>query len=147
MTESKNLLDLDELLDQPNIDYWSDEGITIAEEILDRMSASERNALSRIAPTKTVVWKEHLSQCLRHYRESWSTNLLKEFVFDADLDVAVAAADSLRDHLPLPGEREDLLCRVKALRSQARNLYVPALNALIDGLSNSESLAPTVRHN
>jgi hypothetical protein len=136
-TKSGLLIELDELLKEPSVDYWSDEGVTIAQNLTDKLRSDDFEDLQRNTPTQPSQWKRRLCECLSHTPGRPAQHLLVDLLFDSDQNVALAAADSLRVRLPLEDvDRARVKHRAEELLATARSVYIPGLKLLIAGLSN-----------
>jgi hypothetical protein len=133
---------LDELLNETSVDYWSDEGVTIAQEILVGLGDDEWAHLAHKARAESSLWKRNFCDALSHPRSLRAGKLLVEFLSDPDQVVVLAAADSLRFQLPLAGsDRDRVLGRAQQLLTQASPIYQVSLKALIGAIAKPELVA------
>lgn len=77
-------------------DYWSDEGITIASAQLNKFSEEDWITLSRSWADKSTEWKVRCAETLDAPFLAEAIKVLLAMLHDADSNVVIAAADSLR---------------------------------------------------
>lgn len=77
-------------------DFWSDVAIDEAASVLAKFSAQDWNRLSVSWSEEAVAWKVRCAQTLDTGLQDQGREILLAMLRDADPDVIVAAADSLR---------------------------------------------------
>jgi len=138
-SQAGRLKELDELLNETSVDYWSDEGVTIAQGILAGLGGQEWDDLTRRVRAESPGWKEHLADALSHATNPQAKNVLVDLLFDPNLDVALTAAVSLRSQVPLSdADCGRVLARARHLLALSRPIYRRSLEALIGATAKPE---------
>lgn len=79
-----------------SINFWSDEGICAACEILSKFSDEDWNTLAQRWRGNTNDWKVRCAETIDSHSSQLVMEILLDMLEEADSDVVVAAADSLR---------------------------------------------------
>lgn len=79
-----------------SINFWSDEGICAACEILNKFSNEDWDALAQRWHSNTNEWKVRFAETLDSHSSQLVMEILLQMLEEDDNDVVIAAADSLR---------------------------------------------------
>lgn len=77
-------------------DYWSDVGLDIACEMLNKFSKNDWTSLSNNWTKQIAIWKERCAETLDSGQTDDGLALLLAMIYDSNVDVVIAAVDSLR---------------------------------------------------
>lgn len=101
-------------------DFWSDDGIGIACEMLGTFAADDWNALSEHWATAPKYWRVRCAEALDTDLSREGAAILLSMLRDPSSDVVVAAIDSLRSWPQLPAQSADLdVERLASIREDA----------------------------
>lgn len=90
--------ELDEYLNREySSNYWSDDAVLYAQELLQGFDASDWNQLLMHWRSKSPQWQHYCAEILPWGETDKAVSLLVEMVQTPDDELVVAAADSLRD--------------------------------------------------
>jgi hypothetical protein len=82
-------------------DYWSDEGISFAEAKLYKFSDKDWLAINEKWKNKNCFWLIKCASVLGDFNDSKSMELLMEFLAVDDIEVQIAALDSINSLLSM----------------------------------------------
>lgn len=140
---------LDELLSRDvSDDYWSDELVLGARELVKRCTATDWAVFAAAWPERDEDWQLRLADALSWGEPALVMPLLAEMVERADDEVSLAAADTLATmDVPVPAElfTHHALARLEALAktSSFNNVVVENLIArLLEPPEADEGTAP-----
>lgn len=89
--------EFDEYLSQEyNINYWSDDAIDYAYDLIQKMTPSDWNALKSCWRDRPGQWQYYCAQVISRADSGQAIPLLIEMIQIPDDELAVTAADSLR---------------------------------------------------
>lgn len=80
-------------------DYWEDEGIDEATEILQQFSSSDWDALKEKSECGPSRWKTRCAQTLSEVKSNSSISILLQLLLSTDNDVVEASIDSINSLL------------------------------------------------
>ena len=63
------------------VDYWYDEGATIAEDMLHKFKNHDWESLLHMLPNRTIGWKRRLAYCLHDSSDLKQLETLWEFIY------------------------------------------------------------------
>lgn len=78
------------------IDYWFDEGASIAEDMIQKFDCRDWEALREELPKKTIGWKRRLSYCLHDSTDIRGLEVLLILINTDDEELFETSVDSLR---------------------------------------------------
>ena len=78
------------------MDYWYDEGVDIAREIIADLKPCDWEMLLEKVSTKDVEWKKKIAYCLYDRDKEYGSSLLLELLDTEDEELFEIALDSLR---------------------------------------------------
>lgn len=102
------------------IDYWYDEGVFIAQEMLQDFTEEDWNVLSLNLPVKSIGWKRRLAYCLHDGENIKQLEILLELIDSDDSELFELVVDSLRsfsneESRSIIQNNEKLILKVKEL--------------------------------
>lgn len=105
------------------VDYWYDEGVNIAENMLHEFDDNDWKTLSRSIPDKTVEWKKRLAYCLHDESNLNQLTVLLRLVDTDNSELFEIAVDSLRgftskECLDLIQNDSQIIFKIKELSSK-----------------------------
>ena len=77
-------------------DYWYDEGVLIAEDMLQKFDASDWDLLKQVLPERSNGWKCRLAYCLGEPDDPRHLETLLALADSDDTELFVTAVDALR---------------------------------------------------
>lgn len=80
------------------LDYWYDEGFSIAQDMLSRFSEDDWNQLRKQLEERSLGWKRRLAYCLHDSENSNEIIVLSDLIESDDEELFEIAVDSLRCH-------------------------------------------------
>lgn len=78
------------------VDYWYDEGVDIAENMLHEFSNNDWKSLLEIIPKRTVEWQKLLAYCMHDGNDLNQLAVLLKLVGTEDSELFEIVVDSLR---------------------------------------------------
>lgn len=78
------------------VDYWYDEGVDIAENMLHEFSNNDWKSLLEIIPKRTVEWQKRLAYCMHDGNDLNQLAVLLKLVGTDDSELFEIVVDSLR---------------------------------------------------
>lgn len=78
------------------VDYWYDEGVDIAENMLHEFSNNDWKSLLEIIPNRTVEWQKFLAYCMHDGNDLNQLAVLLKLVMTEDSELFEIVVDSLR---------------------------------------------------
>ena len=78
------------------VDYWYDEGVDIAENMLYEFSNNDWKSLLEIIPKRTVEWQKRLAYCMHDGNDLNQLEVLLKLVGTEDSELFEIVVDSLR---------------------------------------------------
>lgn len=85
------------LLKEVPIDYWEDELVIIAQELVESLKEEDWKQMIKVMKSKNSEWKRRLSQVIDEAEENkFALDILLILMEDEDIMVSIAAIDSLR---------------------------------------------------
>ncbi|MCI8429874.1 MAG: hypothetical protein HFI16_06400 [Lachnospiraceae bacterium] len=104
------------------IDYWYDEGVDIAREIISEFKESDWKMLLEEISKKDVEWKKRIAYCLYNYDNKYEWLLLVELLnTEEDDELLVISLDSLRSFINM--ETTEFLTSNPAVFCKIKRLY------------------------
>ena len=104
------------------IDYWYDEGVDIAREIISEFKESDWKMLLEEISKKDVEWKKRISYCLYNCDNKYEWLLLVELLnTEEDDELLVISLDSLRSFINM--ETTEFLTSNTAVFCKIKRLY------------------------
>lgn len=79
-----------------DVDYWYDEGVAIAENILLKFCDNDWKALLEIIPKRTAEWQKRLAYCLHDGNDLNQLRVLLRLADTDDSELFEIVVDSLR---------------------------------------------------
>ena len=101
-----------------SVDYWSDEGIGIAEEKLADFSDGDWEQLGIASDNRGSLWLTRCAEVLGDHEESLSVQLLMKLARNSDVEVQIAALDSMNSLLNLVSVEDGVLGELKSIVGQ-----------------------------
>lgn len=127
--------ELDEYLREDyNIDYWSDDAIDYAYDLIQKMTPRDWDTFKACWRTRPQQWQYYSAQILSRAHMDNAIPLLLEMIQTPDDELAVTAADSLRSlyagELDLEVD-SSVVDRLKALAQAQPGLTARVVNELL----------------
>lgn len=126
--------DLDRYLSQQySDDYWSDEAILYAHELIHGLSPAGWRDLSELWRRRDAPWQTRCAQILSQGEQGLAVKLLIDMVKNGAVEVKLAALDSLREAAPEALGAQDrayLLDEVTQLMRTVGGIHAIMLNDL-----------------
>jgi len=118
------------LLIEHNINYWEDDAVDHALELLEALDDAGRDALEAARVDRQPSWRRQLASALCGDESAAGRATLASMLSDPDIAVALEAAESLegRDDLPLP---DGLQPTLRALRERSTSPDRVTIDALL----------------
>lgn len=91
-----------------SVNYWSDEGIDAAREMLDAFSDSDWGVLLQTWAVQSAEWRVRCAETIDSQSHPAAAKLLLAMLHDSDDDVKIAAIDALRSLDSLVLKPEDI---------------------------------------
>ncbi|MGO2340748.1 MAG: hypothetical protein ACTH5M_09155 [Psychrobacter sp.] len=102
-------------------DYWSDEGISIAEAMLCKFSDEDWLIIKEQLKHRNYPWLERCANVLGDFNDSKSMKLLIKFLDIDDVEVQIAALDSINSLLSMAvitkDTNNDLIGKINKVQS------------------------------
>lgn len=77
-------------------DYWYDEGVLIAEDMLQKFESNDWESLIQVLPKRTIGWKRRLAYCLNDSNDLKQLETLLILIDTDDTELFEISVDSLR---------------------------------------------------
>jgi hypothetical protein len=125
--------ELDEMLTgEYSSDYWSDDVVVSAGELVDNFQPSDWDAARSLWKSRPETWQGRFAEVLSRGPSEVATPMLAEMIELGSDDLALAAADSLRsfdEELPAGALTDNARSRLEGIAAQSRlnKLVVDAL--------------------
>lgn len=106
-------------------DYWHDEGIDIALDMLYKFKETDWVRLSNDLPMKNTYWKVKLANCLGDVDNPYARDLLILMVEKNNGELLEASIDSLRNKdlsNMTPSEKDKILIKINTIIPQCDNI-------------------------
>lgn len=87
---------LEFIKDDFSVDYWYDEGASIAENMLSEFKTNDWELLFKAVPERTIEWKKRLAYCLHDGDDINQLKILLELIETEDSELFELVVDSLR---------------------------------------------------
>ena len=103
-------------------DYWYDEGVFIAENMLQQFGNNDWEELIQVLPERTIGWKRRLAYCLDDSEnlKQLETLLLLTDTDDNELfEIAVDSLRSFKDSQAVLENSNDIIKKIEALMPEA----------------------------
>ncbi|MBC7796090.1 MAG: hypothetical protein H7Z37_04365 [Pyrinomonadaceae bacterium] len=119
-----------------SVDYWSDDVIGYASELIHNCTATDWDNLEKVWKSKNVQWQNYLAQILAWGNLDRAVPLLLELLSVDNEEVVVSAADSLREirvnirPITITREIENYLSRI-ALQTKS-DLSAQSINIFLE---------------
>lgn len=102
------------------VDYWYDEGVIIAENMLQEFCTNDWKSLVQIIPKRTTEWKKHLAYCMHDGNDMNQLMVLLTLINTEDIELLEIVVDSLRgfsseESLSLIQNNIQVLSKIKEL--------------------------------
>lgn len=78
------------------VDYWYDEGVSIAEDMLQKFENNDWESLLQVLPKRTIGWKRRLAYCLHDSGDLRQLETLLVLIDTDDTELFEISVDSLR---------------------------------------------------
>lgn len=78
------------------VDYWYDEGVNIAENMIYEFEDSDWKNLLEAVPKRTIEWQKRLAYCMHDGNDLNQLNILLDLVETNDNELFEIVIDSLR---------------------------------------------------
>lgn len=78
------------------VDYWYDEGVDIAEDMICKFNDEDWKELLRAIPVRTVEWKKRLAYCMHDGNDLNQLGVLLNLIETEDSELFEIVVDSLR---------------------------------------------------
>lgn len=106
------------------VDYWYDEGVDIAENMLHEFSNNDWKSLLEIIPKRTVEWQKLLAYCMHDGNDLNQLAVLLKLVGTEDSELFEIVVDSLRgftskESLNLIQNNSQVVSKIKELLPKA----------------------------
>lgn len=106
------------------VDYWYDEGVDIAENMLHKFSNNDWKSLLEIIPKRTVEWQKLLAYCMHDGNDLNQLAVLLKLVGTEDSELFEIVVDSLRgftskESLNLIQNNSQIVLKIKELLPKA----------------------------
>ena len=106
------------------VDYWYDEGVDIAENMLQEFSDNDWKSLLEIMPMRTVEWQKLLAYCMHDGNDLNQLAVLLKLVETEDSGLFEIVVDSLRgfaskESLSLIQSNSQVVSKIKELMPKA----------------------------
>ena len=106
------------------VDYWYDEGVDIAENMLHKFSDNDWKLLLDIIPQRTVEWQKRLAYCMHDGNNLNQLEVLVELAKNNDSELFEIVVDSLRsfrskDNLNTIYDNANISLKIKELSPKA----------------------------
>lgn len=106
------------------VDYWYDEGVDIAENMLREFSNNDWKSLLEIIPKRTVEWQKLLAYCMHDGSDLNQLAVLLKLVGTEDSELFEIVVDSLRgftskESLNLIQNNSQVVSKIKELLPKA----------------------------
>ena len=83
------------------IDYWSDEGIGIAEELICTFTSDDWIKLKTSIESRNMIWLIKCAEILGEHEKEVAVDVLMELALNNNVEVQIAALDSINSLLSL----------------------------------------------
>ena len=118
------------------VDYWYDEGVFIAENMLQKFGNNDWESLIQVLPERTIGWKRRLAYCLDDSEnlKQLETLLLLTDTDDNELfEIAVDSLRSFKDSQAVLENSNGIINKIEALMPKAG---IAARKVFLDFLSD-----------
>ncbi len=85
-------------MDEYALDYWYDEGFSIAQDMLSQFIEEDWKQLKEQLSNRSLGWKRRLGYCLHDYESLKEIEILCELIDTEDDELFEIVIDSLRSH-------------------------------------------------
>jgi hypothetical protein len=121
-----------------SVDYWSDEGIGIAENILSELSIEDWNQLKLAIRDRDPSWLIRCADVLGDRGDALAVDLLIKLSANEDVEVKIAALDSINSLLGLTVVDESVIDELRAI-IETMNSSSIIVNKMLDSLRSKIS--------
>lgn len=119
-----------------SVNYWSDQGIGIAMELLEEFDDGDWQALRSVVRTKPTAWAIRCAETLGNLTDPRSFDVLSALLQSTDHEVKLHALDSVNSLLSLGVDVGEHGASIRsALEAQRASLTSPVGVTLVDSLS------------
>ena len=98
-----------------SLDFWEDEGISIAEEILNSFSEDDWNSLINILSSREKAWRIRCANVLSEIEDENVIDILISIAITESLEVKLAALDSINSKLSLQSMSNNSISNLERL--------------------------------
>jgi hypothetical protein len=119
-------------------DYWSDEGIGIAEEKLSEYAAEDWEQLMLAIQNRNTSWLVRCAEVLGDHRDALAIDILIKLSSNEDIDVQIAALDSINSLLTFMSVDESTIKKLNAIAGTMNSSSI-VVKTMLDSLKSKVS--------
>jgi hypothetical protein len=116
-----------------SVDYWSDEGIGIAEEILTLFTDEDWHQLMIVCDDRDINWLVKCGETLGDHQDSRAIKVLGKLLSNSDNNVKITALDSINSSLAFSKLEGSVSNELKSAIEQSKSSSI-IVNTMLDSL-------------